>query len=307
MPQKTSTFISFKTNPDQEKAALVLSTLARRNIPVTPLHGGDTCPYSEPAKAAAWIQNFLSKKVKAARTLVIVCSAISLKSEWVYLEYTEALSSVKAIFLLWFDGNDPSEYFFPDPGWLTRRLPSCPVYRIDLRSNPDEAIERLGDILLRLQNAQFMLRFKQSVFFILLLVSFGAAIFLANLFIPGMNSADDAIRAGAVDNLKFFGRFCLVLMWTIAAFFYPTSYTIPQKYRDHPLFFRLVKGTSLSRYGARLLSIFLFFGIHLGAVFLGIVGAILGVITPWARNLIVSRAIARLEKNEERTKSVSTL
>ena len=284
-----ATFISFRTNPDHDKAAWVLSELTQRNIPVTPLYGGAICPYghTEPRKARAWITKFLAEKIRRARILVIVCSAIALESEWVYLEYSQALMSARAIFLLWFGGDNPIEYFCPNPRWLTKRLPPCAVYLIDVRHDSYEGVSRLGDVLLRLKNAQLRLRLEQITVVFLLVTFFVIAMYKAIQPTSGLDTTD----------LKLFGHACLALAICAASFFYPTAYRIPEACRKHPLFRCLVKGAGPNRYAAMIFSVLLILGgVHLGPMVMINLGAVLWIISVFVRRLSISRALTRLER-----------
>ena len=137
-PPRTRTehaFISFRTNPDEPKAQELAALFQQHQIETVPLHGGERCPFKEIERNQAinWIHDLLDKRLANSYATVVIATAASLKSQWVYHEYTVAAEFSVVVFLLWFDGDDPSTYFLPTPTWLMRRSPSSPVYLLDLR------------------------------------------------------------------------------------------------------------------------------------------------------------------------------
>ena len=132
-------FVSFKTIPDEEKARSLAECLKDEGFKVTFIHGDSACPHPFGSKEAnRWIQQLLS--TQHYRVLLSIASEDSLRSHWVFQEFYEGTQKCPLIILLWYGRSNPTSHFFPDPSWLTRRLPAlASTYLVDCRSDPGDA------------------------------------------------------------------------------------------------------------------------------------------------------------------------
>jgi hypothetical protein len=247
-------FISFKRNPDEPIARTLASDLAFQQLRVVKLHGEAECPFkeSEKAQAITWIRGHLDACIGKSQALVVIATAASMKSQWVYHEYSVATLTANVVFLLWFDGEDPTKYFIPPPTWLMRRGPSCPVYLLDLRTEREKGVRELGvalEELPRSRKRRMRAFLKSMLWFVPLVFLFFGFIAITVGSRSQIESESASERSKAAERAKAMATLSLAALVAIGAVFFPWTYRLTKEQANTGKFKRLVNGFSINRYG----------------------------------------------------------
>lgn len=262
---RTHGFVSFKAEPDETLAKRVSETLQSRGVEVTFVHGDTECPYPFGTPAAnRWIKRKLETMVSQSRFLLSIASQESLHSKWVFHEFFTGTQKCKAVFLLWFDGPDPSSYFFPTPDFIMKRMPSCPVYLIDCRINTENALETVANILLSFKSMKNVLIIRKALTVLGLIILFVAPFLVMFLAIP--ISPDELERVQQANSVQAIAELWMYVVTLIGIFVLSRNYVIPHPYRKVSFIIKAVTGFSAVRYILVLAALLRIFGIIIGAL-----------------------------------------
>jgi hypothetical protein len=285
---QTRGFISYKTEPDLEKAKFVAADLQERGVTVHFISGESLCPFPQGTpEAEAWITRLLDNQT--SNILISIASQESMRSKWVLHEFWRGFSSSEIILLLWVSGPNPTPHFIPVSRPLTRWLPTpATTYLVDCRENINEGIDVSEQAI-----TQFAaIRKNRSLRRFLSIVGcLGLSALPLYFFFIGGSSADPAANAdSAVIEKTVIGAW-LVLIFTLAAVIFPTAYKLPARATNHPRIERITAGFSLNRWcGVVWCLTTILTSRAWGAIPSGIFGAVVSVVA----NLIGKSFLANL-------------
>ena len=142
-------FISYKTEPDLEKAKFVATHLQERGLNVAFISGDSLCPFAQGTpEADAWITKLLDSQT--SNILISIAFQESMRSKWVLHEFWQGLSSSEIILLLWISGPNPTPHFIPVSRPLTRWLPTpATTFLVDCRENINERVDVVEQVITR--------------------------------------------------------------------------------------------------------------------------------------------------------------
>jgi len=142
-------FISYKTEPDLEKAKFVATHLQERGLNVAFISGDSLCPFAQGTpEADAWITKLLDSQT--SNILISIAFQESMRSKWVLHEFWQGLSSSEIILLLWISGPNPTPHFIPVSRPLTRWLPTpATTFLVDCRENINEGVDVVEQVITR--------------------------------------------------------------------------------------------------------------------------------------------------------------
>ena len=269
-------FISYKTEPDLEKAKFVAAHLKDLGINVAFISGDSLCPFAQgTSEADAWITKLLDSQT--SNILISIASQESMRSKWVLHEFWRGLSSSEIILLLWISGPNPTPHFIPISRPLARWLPTAATtYLVDCRENINEGVDVAEQVITQLDSIRWNRRLRRFWTIAGCLVLFALPLYP---LLSGASSADASANTDSVAMTKTLIGAWLVLVCTIAAVMFPAAYKLPTRATNHPLIDRITSGFSLNRWGGLVwfLTVALT-GRAWGAVPSGIFGAVVAIV-----------------------------